>query len=179
MSLWRKNRGRTISISAVAICAAAALVYKVYSAVANGKDDTDTAEPNSQGKLSPKFFNKNVAIGISKTSLESLNELVHVLETNPNITFIVAPDIDLASVETSNRRLVDGSLSNYKLLTCSNLKGFNSIVKSVQADLLLICGDDIGLTESALNAELGPFAQKILDFKLSKEFDSHMNEILN
>lgn len=170
MSPWHKGRRRgyhNLLITA-AIFTGVSIAYAVYRRL-------DSSNTDAQAKKNIK--GKDVVIVISNSIIASSLSLKELLENNELLTFLVAPNSPHSISSFTNSHLVDGSISNYKLLDCSNTTGFYLIIKSLQPNILIVCPTDLNLEESTMNSEIGSYADEIIKVSLTQEFDSLIDSL--
>lgn len=116
------------------------------------------------------YTGKTITLTLSHSVLSSNLPLNDILLSSDNVTFILPPYLsldDLASNIKNNYNLPKTLIQNYKLLRCSNIKGYLSIVKSLKPDVLLVCLDDLGLKDS--KKDLNPFVKNIVTIDQSED----------
>lgn len=57
---------------------------------------------------------------------------------------------------------------NYKLLKCSNMQGYFQLLKNLRPDILIVCTDDLGITEQ-IPKDLGRFVGKVVTIDQEKD----------
>lgn len=168
----KRQRNPKLFLGALVASSVIALSYKIY-------------EHYSQPSNEKKYTNKSIALTLSHSILNSKLPLNEILINSDNVTFILPPNLsidDLTSIiiETNDKpeifELPKTLLNNYKLLNCNNFQGYFSIIKNLKPDMLLVCGDDLGIT-TQLPKDLSRFVKEIINIDQNDDIVSKVSPI--
>lgn len=183
---------------ALATTTAVAIGYKVYETYIQSNNDTSSNEqegmeeneeraqksskatttdhsglPFSLGFISrgEKYTDKSIALTLSHSILSSKLPLNDMLLNSQNVTFILPPNLneDDLTFNLSDYNLPSTLINNYKLLKCSNIQGYFTILKNLKPDLLLLCSDDLGISKSSMPKDMSRFIKQIITLDQNKD----------
>lgn len=164
------RRKNSVWLAAVIATTVAAASYEVYRYLSK-KDDGEMVDRPAPER---RYTNKSIALTLLHSVLKSdlpLNEIMLNLE---NVTFILPPYLsvdDLAcciSGDDASYPLPETLIKNFKLLKCANIQGYFHILKNLKPDMLLVCSDDLGITQH-VPKDLGRFVKEIVNINQNKE----------
>ncbi|KAK6203098.1 peroxisomal biogenesis protein family-domain-containing protein [Scheffersomyces amazonensis] len=183
MSLFKKN-GRNPKLFATALVATGLITisYKIYSTYfGNSKhndevkdeitdsitdnnitniSDRDIRNENSF-KIRKQYSNQSIALTLSSSILSSKLPLDDILvKGGENIIFILPPNL---SEDDLDYNLKSTPATNFKLLKCSNIQGYLSMLKNLKPDLLFVCSDDLGVSFGNVSKDLNNFIKTIIN----------------
>lgn len=190
------QRNPKLWLMALATTTAVAIGYKVYEYI-QSNDDTSSTEENGEGNeekvqkssratttehsglpfslgltsRDKKYTDKSIALTLSHSILSSKLPLNDMLLNSQNVTFILPPNLneDDLTFNLSDYNLPSTLINNYKLLKCSNIQGYFTILKNLKPDLLLLCSDDLGISKSMMPKDLSRFIKQIITLDQNKE----------
>lgn len=175
----RQQKNPKYVLAALAASSVLAVSYKIYdyytAKTTGGAGSNNKSRESTSGAVA--YTSKSIALTLSHSILSSQLPLHDILLNADNVTFILPPNLsidDLAGniVPTSENEIDDNSesytlprslLNNYKLLNCNNFQGYFNIIKNLRPDMLLVCSDDLGLSDGLLPKELNRFVKQVVN----------------
>lgn len=168
------RRRNTKALLAVAIATSiAAVSYKLYLEWTSDNGSTEFEGENKK-KIRSKYIDKSITLTLLHSVLNSHPELEELLLNYSNVTFILPPYLSLEDLrckihpDEDINLIPDVLLKNYRLLKCSNIDGYFQLLKNLKPDILLVCEEDLGITEKIPN-DLSRFVGKIISIDQEKE----------
>lgn len=168
------RRRNTKTLLAFAIASSiAAVSYKLYLEWKSDNESTEI-EGKDGKRIKSKYIGKSVTLTLLHSVLNSHPELEELLLNYSNVTFILPPYLSLDDLKykvhpgKDLQQIPDTVLKNYRLLRCSNIDGYFQLIKNLKPDILLVCEEDLGITEK-IPKDLGLFVGKIISIDQEKE----------
>lgn len=166
----RKRNTRTWVALALAT-SVAAVAYKIYQEWLPNEDEQ--RESSNVKKIKSKYANKSVTLTLLHSVLNSDSSLEEILLNSNNVTFILPPYLSVDDLQcniSGKRSMVVPEIlqDNYKLLKCSNMQGYFQLLKNLRPDILIVCTDDLGITEQ-IPKDLGRFVGKVVTIDQEKD----------
>lgn len=171
------RRKNTNLLFAIAIATTiAAFSYKVYLERTSDNGSINIDKEETEGAKS-KCHDKAVTLTLLHSVLNSYPELERLLANYSNVTFILPPYLSLQDLTCKihpkeAKTIPEALFKNYRLLKCSNIDGYFQLVKSLKPDILLVCEEDLGITEF-IPQDLFRYVGKIVSIDQEREKARH------
>ncbi|WLF78153.1 peroxisome assembly protein 22 [Lodderomyces elongisporus] len=156
----------------------------------NNKNHSSLTQTQLERKvytISKKFLNKSIAITLSSSFLSSQLPLVDLITSNEKLIYIIPPNLNEEDVGLSNTagNIVSQNKQelqlppNFKILKCSNIQGYLQILKNLKPDCLLLCSDDLGISNfnGVVSRDLSNFIKNIINIDQNQDVLSQIRPV--